>query len=627
VIDYVTPPLVERLLLAALVGTSVELHAQSIGAHDPLDRSPLAESEDVGHVSALLGTIAPSAQLESLQGTQDRSASPQTGRRILPTQDEQAALTDNEPDRAMSGQRVSRQTIASRHDASLSITGEATPGAERPRSIPNDYDLGRQAASEPFRTPEPGSVTHDPNRRENATALGQKVPDIPYGSVAIIVFLSMAAYWALRTARSRINTNTELRHAYRYAQHLIDSSPDPLLIVGVDGMILTANAAASSLFGYPQQHIKGMFIERLMPDRFRTAHVHLREEAFRVGSSRPMGSNVDLVALRSTGEEIPVEISISYVTNAQKQVAIVTLRDISDRKKADELLKLGRAVFEYSREAILVLNDEGKLIDCNSAFLELVSQARDDALGHCPTLSESSSASPADFCTSIWPEIRKRGFWNSELYLLRESDPPTPCMASIAAVNTAYATSLFVCILLDISELKEAQSRLEKLAHYDQLTGLATRSLFQDRLHSAMRRADRTEKGFAIVYLDLDSFKPINDTFGHAIGDEVLVKFSDRLRHCLRSDDTVSRLGGDEFAVILHDQAMRDEVESTLERMLAAVTFEVSHDNQNFVVSASMGVACYPHDSTTAEGLIRCADKAMYRAKVSTSMGFIFHSD
>lgn len=283
----------------------------------------------------------------------------------------------------------------------------------------------------------------------------------------------------------------------------------------------------------------------------------------------------------------------------------------NNRKK----LQLAAGVFEHAQEGIIIADTRGKIIEANETFLELTGYARDEVIGRNPRFL-ASGQQDKDFYRDLWNALLEKGLWRGELWNRRKDGRLYVQQTSISTVRgNDGKISHFIGLSNDITELKESQAKLEQMAFYDALTGLPNRRMLSDRLQQAMAFAQRNERLLAICYLDLDGFKPVNDTWGHAAGDRLLVEVAKRLLSCVRGGDTVSRLGGDEFVVLLGNLAHLDECEMALERLRHELCMPFPLPDGEAVLSASIGVTLFPLDSSDVDTLIRHADQAMYVSK------------
>ncbi|MBX9811460.1 MAG: EAL domain-containing protein [Burkholderiales bacterium] len=307
----------------------------------------------------------------------------------------------------------------------------------------------------------------------------------------------------------------------------------------------------------------------------------------------------------------PTPEEIEPIRQAARLAAIVI-----ERTRQQEDLKLAAVVFEQSVEAIMVTDAAERILIVNRAFVALTGYAPEEATGQTPRLL-NSGRHDAVFFRALREALARDGRWQGEIWNRRKSGEIHPVWMSIATVRDAQgAVSHHISILVDISEQKAQAARIEQLAFYDPLTGLPNRALFMDRLKQTLAAAQRHGQRVALLFLDLNRFKEINDTQGHAIGDHALAEVARRFQAALRQEETLARLAGDEFVVIAvgADQAAAALIAERLQQALAEPLVVKGHV---FALSASIGIAFYPEDGSSPEDLLKHTDIAMYRAKVS----------
>ncbi|KAA3654326.1 MAG: diguanylate cyclase [Proteobacteria bacterium] len=295
-----------------------------------------------------------------------------------------------------------------------------------------------------------------------------------------------------------------------------------------------------------------------------------------------------------------------------------TWLEITGKKQYEDKLRLAASVFTHAREAIMITALDGKIVEVNDAFCRITGFDRDDVLGRTPAVL-SSGRHDASFYAAMWRALRESGHWQGEVWNRRKDGALFAEMLTISAVGDEHGRApYYVALFSDITAQKLHESELERYAHYDGLTGLPNRLLMMDRLRQAMAVAERRGSRLAVAYLDLDGFKAVNDTHGHAAGDEVLSTLAERFRQAVREGDTIARLGGDEFVAVLVDPGSSEMVQSVLQRLLDAAARPVVWNGHPLEVSASIGVAYYPQGGEPdAEALVQQADDAMYLAKQS----------
>ena len=280
-----------------------------------------------------------------------------------------------------------------------------------------------------------------------------------------------------------------------------------------------------------------------------------------------------------------------------------------------EALRLSASVFEHTQEGILITDAAQHIIQVNRAFTRLTGYTLDDLRGKSPGVLRSGRHDKA-FYEAMWRTIEDCGEWRSEIWNVRKDGETFAGILNISAVkNPAGKVTHYVAVYADITDLKNTQHTLERLANFDALTGLPNRMLLADRMDLAIARARRHEQLLAVCFLDLDGFKPVNDSHGHEIGDQLLAQVAERLRGAIRADDTAARVGGDEFVLLLSDLNTVEECEVALLRLVEDLNAPFAIGGQRLAISASIGVAIYPFDDAEPDMLLRLADHAMYRAK------------
>ncbi len=315
------------------------------------------------------------------------------------------------------------------------------------------------------------------------------------------------------------------------------------------------------------------------------------------------------------GEPRWVSISAETVDMNGEQCILAFVMDITGRRQAAEKLQLAASVFTHAREGIAITDDAGVVIEINATFTDITGYRREEAVGRNMRMLKSGRHGP-EFYAAMWHELAAGGQWYGEIWNRRSNGEIYPEMLTISAVRDAGGkTQNYVALFTDITAIKEHQQQLEHIAHYDSLTGLPNRVLLADRLQLAMAQSLRRNQSLAVVYLDLDGFKPVNDVHGHEVGDELLILVSQRMKAVLREGDTLGRLGGDEFVAVLVDLEQAQDCEPVLARLLLAAAAPATIGKLVLRVSASVGVTLYPQDKSDADQLLRHADLAMYQAK------------
>lgn len=284
---------------------------------------------------------------------------------------------------------------------------------------------------------------------------------------------------------------------------------------------------------------------------------------------------------------------------------------------SERSLRLAASVFDHTREGILITDADRRILQANAAFTEITGYPIDAVVGKKPSLLRSGLHDDA-FYAAMWRTINVRGHWRGEIWNRRKNGEIYAEMLNIDAIHDDKGgISHYIGVFGDISDIKATERRLETMANYDRLTGLPNRGLLVDRLGQSIARAERSGIRLAVGFLDLDGFKPVNDTWGHEVGDHLLVQVAERLGNAVRAGDTVARIGGDEFVLLIDELKDSNEIPRTMERVLASIAKPYTVDGNAMSVTASIGVAVYPHDGNNPRVLLANADHAMYEAKAA----------
>ncbi len=285
---------------------------------------------------------------------------------------------------------------------------------------------------------------------------------------------------------------------------------------------------------------------------------------------------------------------------------------LEDREEDQQRLRLAAAVFDSTLEGVLVTDANGVIVHVNRAFMEITGYQRDEVLGGQPSMFKSGRHGP-DFYERMYKTMHGAGQWSGEIWNRRKNGEIYPQWQSIRTIkdNNGRITH-YVAVFSDLTSVKHSELELAHLAHYDALTGLPNRLLFTDRTEQALTRARRNKRGCALLLIDLDHFKHINDSLGHNVGDQLLRSMVERLQMVLDAGVTLARLGGDEFAVLLENGQLAAEL---AQRILDGMHEPFVLEGQTLFINASIGIGLFPNDAADAEQLLRNADAALFKAK------------
>lgn len=430
-----------------------------------------------------------------------------------------------------------------------------------------------------------------------------------YG-VAMILFLLLALFIRFIFAASMANQKF---------RHLIESSPIPYLLLNANREVSFINQAFSDNYGYQLEHVQegeSWWQITAHPQRYRDefkaylSHLHH-------GDKTQPPSSMELEINTLHGQRKVALLSTSFLQDTFDSELLLVVYDITVRKEAEEQLRFSSRVFNQAQEGIIITDTSGTITDVNPAFCEITGFSHEEVLGKGPDILNSGKHSP-EFFSKMWQSIIDHGYWQGEVWNRRKNGELYAELLTISAITDDDGQSRhFVGLFSDITQTKQQQETLEMMAHYDVLTKLPNRVLFADRFSQAMAHSNRTETMLAICFLDLDNFKPVNDTHGHEVGDQLLIEVAVRLRKNVRDEDTISRFGGDEFAILFRDIESQPECEFMLRRIHESLAQPYNVNDTRIEISASSGVTFYPQENADLDTLLRHADQTMYQAKLA----------
>ncbi len=401
----------------------------------------------------------------------------------------------------------------------------------------------------------------------------------------------------------------------RRNQALMMTSMDGIHVMDMQGNLLSANDAFCRMLGYTLKEVSGLNVA----DWDAQWPVEELRAKFRelVGKS----ARFETLYRRKDGALINAEISASGVELEGESFIFASSRDITQRKKIEETLRVAAAAFE-THEAILITDASANIIRVNQAFTDITGYSPEEVLGKNPRIMNSGRQDKA-FYVEMWQQLLHTGAWSGEIWDKRKNGQIYPKWMTVTAVkNERQETTRYVAIFSDITARKQAEEDIRNLAFYDALTKLPNRRLFIDRFHAALPVSARHNNYGAILFIDLDKFKALNDTLGHDYGDLLLVEVAARTKSCVREMDTVARFGGDEFVVLIEeisddrDEASR-KVGLVAEKIREALTRPYQLKEHEHHSSPSIGISLYHGNEETVDTLLQHADMAMYQAKSS----------
>ncbi|HNL01246.1 MAG TPA: PAS domain S-box protein, partial [Leptospiraceae bacterium] len=428
-------------------------------------------------------------------------------------------------------------------------------------------------------------------------------------------------------ARGSIWTISDVDENHRRAQELVESeeryrqafevnSAIKLIIDEETGAIVDANGAACHFYGYSREQLLRMNIRDIncmSPDE-------ITRELTAAGKQQRLV--FEFKHMLSSGEIRDVEVYSGPIRVDGRPRLHSIIHDITERKKAQSDLELAARVITGAAEGVVVTDQHAKILAVNPAFTEITGFAQSEAIGQTPRILASGRQSQ-DFYQAMWEDLIAKGNWAGEIWNRKKDGTVYPEWLSISRTGSG-ADLRYIAIFSDITRRKADEERIRRLAHYDPLTGLPNRALLFDRAMQALSLCRRGDMPLALMFLDVDHFKRINDTLGHKIGDEILVALSQRLTGILRVEDTVCRLGGDEFVILLPEIGAEGAAHVAT-KLVESIQTPLNVSG-GIAVTLSVGITMFPEDGDDFEILCKNADTAMYRAKAEGRNGFRFYT-
>lgn len=391
---------------------------------------------------------------------------------------------------------------------------------------------------------------------------------------------------------------------------------DAALLTRPDGEIVAANLEAQRMFGYGEEELRHMGRSGLVDTsdpRLPAALAQRAKEGWFRG---------ELTMIARDGRRFPAELSSSVFRNRDgSEMTSLLIRDITEMKRLEQQLRIDATVFE-SQEGMLVTDAQGTILRVNKAFCAITGFSAEEVVGHTSHMLKSGRHDAA-FYIDLWRKLKKHGYWEGEIWNRRKNNSIYPEWLTITAVKGLDGQVMnYVGTLTDITVRKQAEEEIKTLAFYDPLTQLPNRRLLLDRLRHAMAASSRSSQSCALLFIDLDNFKTLNDTRGHDVGDLLLQQVAERLSHCVREGDTVSRIGGDEFVVILEGLSSNpldaagqaEKMGEEIRRELGRTYMLGGHSHHS---SPSIGATLFSGHQYSSEELLKRGDLAMYEAKAA----------
>lgn len=416
----------------------------------------------------------------------------------------------------------------------------------------------------------------------------------------------------------RIKAEQALSESEQRFRGLVENVPN-IAVQGFDAdlKVIFWNRGSEMLYGYTSDEAVGRSVmDLIIPPEM---HEMVREQAKSWAAGEAIDEAVELDLVTRDGRPVSVYSSnVKRITPGGAPEFYSLDVDLTEQKQSRQRLELWASVFTHSHDGIIITDGEGRILEVNDIFCGITGYDRSEVVGQNPSFLKSGRQS-ATFYDGMWQRLKDFGFWSGELWNAKKSGEHYAQHLTISAVADAGGKVInYVGIFSDITAQLTYRERLERIAHFDELTGLPNRAVLSDSLREAIQAFPRREQPLAVVYIDLDGFKAINDEHGHEVGDRYLCAIAERLRTVLRGGDVPARIGGDEFVLLVHDLGQSQPDHPFFERLVRELRKPVRVGGTEMAVSASIGVTFYPQPGEIdADQLLRQADQAMYIAKKS----------
>ena len=408
-------------------------------------------------------------------------------------------------------------------------------------------------------------------------------------------------------------TAAHRQHEQQY-RALFEANPHPMWVYDLTTLrFLAVNDAAIQHYGFSQPEFLAMTIADIRPPE---EIPRLLENIAQLQNNHHVDEAGVWRHRKKDGALIDVEITSHVLEFAGRRAEVVLAHDVTERLRTEERLRQAATVFENTREGITITDADERILRVNRAFCELTGYTEEEVQGQTPRLLHSGRQSP-EFYAALWTSVLNTGHWQGEVWNRRKNGEVYPELLSISAVkNATGVVTHYVGVFADLSQIKASEEQLDFLAHHDPLTGLPNRLLLSARLQHSLDVAHRDGGTLALLVLDLDRFKDVNDSYGHSAGDALLQQVAERLTNRLRGADTVTRLGGDEFAVLLENLAQPQDAARVAMEVIDILSepWRLANDAE-VRLGASLGISLFPEHGQTAEDLLQQADAALYQAK------------
>jgi diguanylate cyclase (GGDEF)-like protein/PAS domain S-box-containing protein len=437
------------------------------------------------------------------------------------------------------------------------------------------------------------------------------------GTFVILSVTLLVSVFDGRLASQAQKMLADLRAMQAFLSSIVENIPNMVFVKdAVDLRLVHFNRAGERLTGYSRHQLIGKNDYDFFPKQ-RADFLTAKDRAALAAKSEPVIGEESITRADGTTRLLQtVKLPIPDEQGRPKYLLGIS-EDITERRRAEEQLRIAARAFENTADGVVIYDPQRRIISVNKSFTTITGYQEHEVIGKSAEFLGSDRHDDA-FYRDVASIVDEKGRWQGEMTRRRKNGEVYPALCSISAVkDDKGGITNYVTVFNDISSFKEYEAKLEFIAHHDSLTGLPNRALFLERFRQALVRARRRNGALAVLFIDLDQFKTINDSLGHHAGDKLLQVVATRLQACVRESDVVARLAGDEFTVMVDDLAKTEDAGKIAEKLLRALANPVEVAEHKLSVAASIGISCYPIDGEDSDTLLKNADAAMYAAKES----------
>lgn len=402
----------------------------------------------------------------------------------------------------------------------------------------------------------------------------------------------------------------QLLQTNRQMENILRFIPSMVYIKDTNGRYRMVNERFIETLGKPDEHDTTVF--DLIPKPWANEIARRDREVFQTGRAMQFQTSFPVKG------EMHNWFMVKFPLVAEDGIpyALCTVAtDVTEQERNENLARIAQRIFEHTAEGIMITDADNRIVDVNQSLQDMTGYSREQLLGQSPSLQKSEHQDAA-FYARMWRDLERKGQWNGELWNRRADKTVYPVRLSISTIlNRKGELDGYFGIFQDITEEKNVERNLHQLAYHDTLTGLYNRTEFMRRVAEALRRGKRYDETFGLLFIDLDLFKEVNDTHGHAVGDQLLCQVAERLKSCLRESDSAFRLGGDEFTVLLPQPEGDDSLSAVADKLIEQLKMPFRIEGRDIRIGSSIGIVSYPRDGEDQDTLLGHADAAMYFAK------------